>query len=429
MPDIERLQIESQVENLSKVVSWIDDFCAGHAPAAAFGHKLQITAEELIVNIVTHGYGESRKDGRIWLALHPQPEGVAMAIEDEAPPFDPLKDSPSPDTDADIEDRQIGGLGVMFVREMADRVAYSHAERNRIVLVFGPGPFPEPSDTGRDKGGPSGPGAAAQGGPDDKAPHDGPRWRPGKLTMQVLAVLLLLPMAGIAAAGALNFLKFERVLITTAAARYDPILHELVRAIGDSLGEGLTLASTRTTEQLIERSAAQFDGAFHLTVQDTDGAVLFTTWPDDENHGTVTPALPDLPALSPAETRHVFAQEDRFVTQMAIFQNDAPIGVLTLSHDATAVRSTLPGLARRITDAGVFSVIPALALLALLVLIVLGRIEGRFHNRRAAVEGVGNPDSPYPGSFDPLVRTVWRIGRVGEDTAAPAAAETGDRSA
>ena len=103
--------------------------------------------------------------------------------------------------------------------------------------------------------------------------------RPGRLTIEFIFVLCLLPIIGLSAAAFLNYLKFERLLTSSAAARYDAVLRDLVLAIENSLEEGLTLGTTRSTEQLIQRSVSQFEGAFDIFVTDGDGALLYTTRP------------------------------------------------------------------------------------------------------------------------------------------------------
>ncbi len=412
-PEIQRLRINGRIENLERVVSWIGDFCKAHVPAAAFEHHLQIIAEEIIINVISHGYGENREDGPIWLTLYPQPAGAALVIEDQAPPFNPLKESPEPDTNASLEDRPIGGLGVKLMREMADRAAYSYMLRNnRLSLVFGPGALPDITDAGQGKDRLSGPVLKEQ--PEKTSdPKIFSRYHPGGFTLRVLVLMLLLPVAGLAASGTLNFLKFERVLTAAAAARYDPVLRELENAIGKSLEEGLNLASTRTTEHLIDRSVTQFGGAFDLTVKDSSGAVLFTSLPDlpdlsgaQDSRGQ---SVADFPAAG--EIRHVSDTPDRFTAHIAILQNREPVGLLSLSHDTTAVKADLAGLARQIAGAGLLSALVTLPLLVLTGLLILGRIEGGLHGRKAAIDRAGEPAGEDPGPTDPLVRAVWRIGQ------------------
>ena len=407
MPDVRLFEIESRIENLEKVVSWINGFCAEYAPAAVFEHKLQIATEELLVNIITHGYGVDQKDALIRLALYPQPEGVVMVIEDDAAPFDPLENVPLPNTKAAIKDRQIGGLGVMLVREMADRVTYSHLQHNRIALVFGPGELPYVTDAG------------CQRNPLPNSLHDDPntrtrsnettRFRPADLTLRILVVLILLSVSSLAASGAMNFLKFEKVLTVTTTAKYDPVLRELGRVISDSLKDKLILASIQSTGDLIKRSVRQFDGAFDLTVENSTGTVLFTTLSDMKiSNGEKTVNAPP----SPGNIQHVSDTLNRFTSRMAILQNGESVGVLSLSHDTTMARAALSDLARQLTHAGIISILLVLPLLMLAALFILGRVDGQLHDRKIAVRRAIDPTTSDPGPSDALVQAVWRIGQA-----------------
>jgi len=59
-----------------------------------------------------------------------------LEIWDNGEPFNIL-DVPDPDVTADISDREIGGLGVFFVKEMVDEARYRRTGNSNILtLVF-----------------------------------------------------------------------------------------------------------------------------------------------------------------------------------------------------------------------------------------------------------------------------------------------------
>ena len=67
-----------------------------------------------------------------WLAA----AGGSFVVEiaDSGIPFDVLS-LPDPDTTAGIMDREIGGLGVYFIRKMTDEVSYRREEGRNILRV------------------------------------------------------------------------------------------------------------------------------------------------------------------------------------------------------------------------------------------------------------------------------------------------------
>lgn len=117
--------VEQAVEEMAERDKWPDELV----------FKVKLAVEELGLNIIDHGYGnDDSREVEIRLSSH---DG-ALTIEfiDEAPPFDPLSETPAPDTSAGIEERPIGGLGVFLVRKMMDEVNYvREGNRNRLTLV------------------------------------------------------------------------------------------------------------------------------------------------------------------------------------------------------------------------------------------------------------------------------------------------------
>jgi serine/threonine-protein kinase RsbW len=60
-------------------------------------------------------------------------------MEDDGPAFDPFS-AAEPDTEADVETRDVGGLGVHFVRRMAREAAYERRDGlNRVTALLDAG--------------------------------------------------------------------------------------------------------------------------------------------------------------------------------------------------------------------------------------------------------------------------------------------------
>jgi len=53
---------------------------------------------------------------------------------DDAAPFDPLS-AKSPDLVSPVDARQIGGLGIHFVRSIMDRVAYERVGNDNTLIL------------------------------------------------------------------------------------------------------------------------------------------------------------------------------------------------------------------------------------------------------------------------------------------------------
>ncbi|MGZ8218496.1 ATP-binding protein [Methylomagnum sp.] len=116
--------LAESVETLADELGW----------DAATSMHINLVLEELIANIVNHGYPDGRP-GHIEVWLDATPGEIRLRIEDDGDPFDPFAVA-EPDLSLDIEDRPIGGLGVHFVRRYTDSQAYQYGHgRNRVTLV------------------------------------------------------------------------------------------------------------------------------------------------------------------------------------------------------------------------------------------------------------------------------------------------------
>lgn len=110
---------------------------AGCAPTEA--QLFAAAAEEILVNVANHAWpaGEDHVFDA-WLTLTPSPAGLQahLVVEDDGVPFDPTRQAPVVDIEADLEDRAIGGLGVHMVRRLTDQQHYARiGDRNVMEII------------------------------------------------------------------------------------------------------------------------------------------------------------------------------------------------------------------------------------------------------------------------------------------------------
>ena len=62
-------------------------------------------------------------------------KALKIIIEDDARAFNPLEHKDPDDFDKPLEEREVGGLGIFFVKKMMDRVEYRHESNHNILII------------------------------------------------------------------------------------------------------------------------------------------------------------------------------------------------------------------------------------------------------------------------------------------------------
>ena len=94
---------------------------------------VQLATDEAVTNAIVHGY--DGKPGEVRVHAEADDQEVMVTVEDQAPEFDPIRFIPL-DVSKDGEDRPIGGLGIILIRNVMDEVSYCReAGTNKFAMV------------------------------------------------------------------------------------------------------------------------------------------------------------------------------------------------------------------------------------------------------------------------------------------------------
>ncbi len=94
--------------------------------------KLDVIFDEIVSNIVKHSNASSFE---IAVEFTLDPRGVKLVFGDDGVAYDPLAHV-DPDVTLALEDRPIGGLGLLMVKKMADSVSYERRRDRNCFTVF-----------------------------------------------------------------------------------------------------------------------------------------------------------------------------------------------------------------------------------------------------------------------------------------------------
>ncbi|MEI6436114.1 MAG: SpoIIE family protein phosphatase [Bacteroidota bacterium] len=97
--------------------------------------EINLVLEELFTNVVFYGY-DDHETHLIKIEFHLIDEHqIQLRLEDDGKPFNLLEKNTGNVMDQPLSERQIGGLGIHFVKEMMNNIEYQRMGNNNIILL------------------------------------------------------------------------------------------------------------------------------------------------------------------------------------------------------------------------------------------------------------------------------------------------------
>lgn len=100
----------------------------------SLARKLRLAVEEAVVNVIDYAYPLG-SEGDITIHVMSDGHSIRFKIIDAGVAFDPTAKEKA-DTTLSIDDRQIGGLGILLVRELMDTINYEREDGQNILTLI-----------------------------------------------------------------------------------------------------------------------------------------------------------------------------------------------------------------------------------------------------------------------------------------------------
>jgi sigma-B regulation protein RsbU (phosphoserine phosphatase) len=134
--EVQTLQLSAaaDLKEIERVNSEFQEFALARDVPSGPVQKVCIVLDELLNNIISYGFDDDESH-EISVDVAVYPDHLLIEVSDDGIPFNPF-DRIGPDVTLSVEEREIGGLGVLLVTEMMDEYHYQrHKNKNSVTMT------------------------------------------------------------------------------------------------------------------------------------------------------------------------------------------------------------------------------------------------------------------------------------------------------
>jgi len=129
---MKKLKIEANLKKLDELIDYIKAGLAPYSISPALFNDVELAVEEVFNNIASYAYAPS--NGTVDIYLSVDENKILIKFEDTGKPFNPLEQA-GPDLHVPLMEREIGGLGIYFVKQIMDDITYSYIENKNVLTL------------------------------------------------------------------------------------------------------------------------------------------------------------------------------------------------------------------------------------------------------------------------------------------------------
>lgn len=127
------IKLKNQVGELERVAQFIEEISEELGLSMELQMNLNLVMEEMVSNVIFYAYPEGT-DAEIELMVEDDGKELTFVLSDQGRAFDPtLKE----DADIDVNpiDREIGGMGILIVKNIMNKVTYQRLDGKNLLTM------------------------------------------------------------------------------------------------------------------------------------------------------------------------------------------------------------------------------------------------------------------------------------------------------
>ena len=128
------ITVEAVIQNVETVTEFVNAVLEENDCPAKVQMRIDVALDEIFGNIAYYAYGNSCGNVTIQIEIEKDLPGIVLTFIDQGMPYNPLENK-EPDITLDIEEREIGGLGIFLVKKTMDALSYEYVDGQNVLTL------------------------------------------------------------------------------------------------------------------------------------------------------------------------------------------------------------------------------------------------------------------------------------------------------
>ena len=129
-PDV--LEVLMEADRPQEILETLCQFADGHTEDEKARYVFRLICDEFLENNASYAYTSG--NGPVYAAADAR-DGLRVILMDKGVPFNPLTDAKVPDLTVPLEEREVGGCGILISRKFAKRLEYRRIDDWNVTIA------------------------------------------------------------------------------------------------------------------------------------------------------------------------------------------------------------------------------------------------------------------------------------------------------
>ena len=128
-----RIELGNRLDEMTNAKTALAEFADSAGLELGVAQAAELVLDELLNNVISYAYLDADQH-KIAVEMCVEEDALQIVISDDGIPFNPFEQE-DPDFKLPLEERELGGVGILLVKKFMDECSYQRLEEHNVVTL------------------------------------------------------------------------------------------------------------------------------------------------------------------------------------------------------------------------------------------------------------------------------------------------------